>query len=150
MGDIRYLGKFPTMSTTRRSYPAAAPRSNVRHWRTFSPSITIARMPHVDRNKLHFGPYRTPRFKYGAKVECEARGEVTIVRLSNGRLPWPIGKTQRATSMVLYADLARAVRREAACAVMFWWGVGASTVNTWRRAIGVPNRNEGDRRLIVA
>jgi hypothetical protein len=37
-------------------------------------------MPHVNRHKLHFGPYRTPRFKYDAKVECEARGEVTIVK----------------------------------------------------------------------
>jgi hypothetical protein len=61
-----------------------------------------------------------------------------------------LGKKNRATSMVLYGDLAYAVRREAACAVMYWWGVGASTVNIWRRTLGVPNRNEGDRRLIVA
>jgi hypothetical protein len=29
----------------------------------------------IDRHKLHFGLYRTPRFKYAAKAECEARGE---------------------------------------------------------------------------
>ena len=36
----------------------------------------------IDRHKLHFGPFRTPRFKYGAKVKCEARGDVTILRLN--------------------------------------------------------------------
>src|SRR4051794_15178034 len=104
-------------------------------------------MPSVNRHKLHFGPYRTPRFKYGANVDCEVRGEVTIVKLSDGRIPWPVGKTHRATSLVLYKDLARAVRREAACTVRYWWGVGAATVRKWRRALGVPAMNEGDRRL---
>jgi len=56
-------------------------------------------MPRVDRHQLRFGPYRTPRFKYGARVECEVRGEVTIIGLSDGPIPWLVGKTQRATSM---------------------------------------------------
>jgi hypothetical protein len=43
-------------------------------------------MPRIDSYKLHFGPYRTPRFKYGAKVECEARGEVRIVKLTDARI----------------------------------------------------------------
>jgi hypothetical protein len=112
------------------------------------PSVAIMNgMPSVNRHKLHFGPYRTPRFKYGANVDCEVRGEVTIVKLSDGRIPWPVGKTHRATSLVLYKDLARAVRREAACTVRYWWGVGASTVSKWRRVLGVPPMNEGDRRL---
>jgi hypothetical protein len=64
-------------------------------------------MPRVDRHKLHFGPYRTPRFKYGSKVECLARGELTITKLTSGRIPWPIGQ-RRTYSLVLYRDLARA------------------------------------------
>ena len=28
--------------------------------------------------KLLFGPYRTPRFRYGSVVFCEVRGEVRI------------------------------------------------------------------------
>jgi len=36
-------------------------------------------MPHPASIKLHFGPYRTPRFRYAAKVLCAARGEVQIV-----------------------------------------------------------------------
>lgn len=104
-------------------------------------------MSQVNRHKLHFGPYRTPRFKYGAKVECQARGEVTIVKLTAGRIPWPVGRTKRATSLVLFKGLARAVRREASIAVQYWWGVSPATVRKWRRALGVPTLNEGNRRL---
>jgi hypothetical protein len=71
-----------------------------------------------DSRKL-LGKYRTPRFKYGQKVICEARGEVTIVKLSAGPIPWPIARreVERGVAMVLYRDLARAVRREARNAV---------------------------------
>jgi hypothetical protein len=40
------------------------------------------------RFKLRYGPYTTPRFKYGKKFQDEWRGEVTIVGLSSGRIPW--------------------------------------------------------------
>lgn len=73
-----------------------------------------------------------------------------IVGVSNGRIQWPIGQTHRAKSPVLYRDLARAVRREGASAVAFWWGVGRTAVHKWRRALGVPRINEGDGRLQVA
>lgn len=33
----------------------------------------------IDRTKLHFGPYRTPSFRYGEKEERLARGEVAII-----------------------------------------------------------------------
>jgi hypothetical protein len=39
-----------------------------------------------ERFKLRYGPYKTPRFKYGKKVQDEWRGEVTIVGLSSGRI----------------------------------------------------------------
>jgi hypothetical protein len=103
----------------------------------------------VDRHKLHFGPYRTPRFKYGQKVECLARGEVRIVKLSAARIPWPSGRTHIAESLVLYSGLARAVRRESNQAVAYWFGVTGQTVTKWRRALGV-RATEGDRRLRVA
>jgi hypothetical protein len=50
-------------------------------------------------------------------------------------------------SIILYADLARAVRRESSLAIRFWWGVSMSTVRQWRRALEVPRVNEGSRRL---
>lgn len=100
----------------------------------------------IDNTKLRFGIYRTPPFKYGKKVDCLARGEVTIWAQSDGRIPWPIGKKGSALSLVLYGDLAKAVRREAAVAVRYWWGISGSTILKWRRALGV-TLTEGDRQL---
>jgi hypothetical protein len=68
------------------------------------------------RYKL-LGKYRAPSFRYGQRVDDERRGDVQIVGLSAGRIPWPIGKRERAKSLVLYRDLARAVRRESVVAI---------------------------------
>jgi hypothetical protein len=102
-----------------------------------------------DRTRLHFGPYRTPQFQMGAVVSCEIRGHVVIVGLSAGRIPWPIGR-RRGTSArgpVLFADLARAVRKEANAAVCHWWGVTPQTVTKWRKALGVGAVTAGTSRL---
>jgi hypothetical protein len=96
------------------------------------------------------GKYRTPTFRYGQRVDDERRGEVRIVSLSAGRIPWPIGRKGRAQTLVLYRDLATAVRRESLTAVRYWWGVGASAVRRWRRALGVLPINEGTRARKVA
>jgi hypothetical protein len=50
-------------------------------------------MPLKPENKhtLLFGPYATPRFKYGRKVRCLMRGTVKIVGITDARIPWPIG-----------------------------------------------------------
>src|ERR1019366_1111959 len=84
------------------------------------------------------GTYRTPRFKYGATVTCASRGQVQVVGLSNGRIAWPkCHAGQRARAIILYGQLAEAVRRESAAAVAHWFGVGMFTVWTWRKALGV-------------
>jgi hypothetical protein len=101
------------------------------------------------RHRLHFGPYATPRFCIGQRVEDERRGFVRIVGLSDGPIPWPIGQTQRAKSLVLYRGLARAVARESNAAVAHWFGVKGQTVTKWRRALGI-RRTEGDKRLRMA
>jgi len=95
------------------------------------------------RYKLHFGPYQPPRFRLGQIVMCEARGQVRIVKVSNGRIPWPIGQRGRAQSLVLYRSLVKAVRQEANLAVQHWWGVGHSAVRKWRRVLGVGLGNHG-------
>jgi len=99
------------------------------------------------RFKLHFGPYRAPKFRYGAKVFDEVRGEVEIVGLTDGRIPWPIGKKERSKSLVVYKGLAKAVRRESAQAVAHWWGVTAQTITKWRRLLGVKGMTGGELRL---
>jgi hypothetical protein len=60
------------------------------------------------------------------------------------KIPWPAGRRRKGPRrVVVYGDLARAVRRESAQALAYWWGVGKSTVGKWRKALGVPDNNEG-------
>lgn len=70
-----------------------------------------------------------------------------IVGISDGRIPWPIEKTHRAKSLVLFKDLAKAVWKESEQAVCHWWGVGKSAVWKWRRALRVPLSNRGTHQL---
>src|SRR5262249_43495967 len=95
------------------------------------------------------GTYATPAFQYGDVAFCALRGEVTLVGLREAPIPWPVGKRrrQRARSVVLYAGLAEAVRRESAAAVRPWWRVGPDTVWKWRKALGVSPTTEGTSRL---
>ena len=90
-----------------------------------------------ERFKLHFGPYTTPRFRRGRRVVDEWRGEVTFAGLSNGRIPWPIGILGGNKTLVVYAGLARAIRRESVQAVAYWFGVSPQTVTKWRRKLGI-------------
>jgi len=62
-------------------------------------------MARMLRHRLHFGPYQTPRFRIVQRVEDLRRGTVRIVGLRAGRIPWPIGQTKRAKSLVLKAAL---------------------------------------------
>jgi ribosomal protein L21E len=94
--------------------------------------------------KLRYGPYRSPCYQLGERVDCLCRGEVTIWQVSDGRVPWPIGKKGSALSLVLCGDLIQAVKRESAAAVRYWWGVSGSVVWHWRRALGI-RITEGDR-----
>jgi hypothetical protein len=49
--------------------------------------------------------------------------------------------------LVVYADLAKAVRRESNLAVAYWWGVSPQTVTVWRKALNVPETTAGTSRL---
>jgi hypothetical protein len=44
-------------------------------------------------------------------------------------------------------DLVRAICRESVYALCHWFGANYQTVTKWRRALGVPQRNEGTRKL---
>src|SRR4051794_24266947 len=89
-----------------------------------------------DRFRL-LDSYCIPPFECGRVVHCEVRGPVMVLGLSDGPIPWPVGKRGRATSLVVYGGLAEAVRREAVQAVCRWWGVSRGTVWKWRKALGV-------------
>jgi hypothetical protein len=71
------------------------------------------------------GTYKTPRFRVGVLLPCAYRGEdVIVVRFSAGQIPWPVGKRagKAGSGLVLYGDLAKAVRRESNQAVAHWFG----------------------------
>jgi hypothetical protein len=86
------------------------------------------------------GSYATPPLQIGDRVVCALRGEVEVVGLSSGPIPWPIGRTLprgRQRFLIVCDGLAEAIRRESAEALQHWWGMGADTVRKWRRALGV-------------
>ena len=93
-------------------------------------------MDDADRFRL-LGSYRTPRFRVGRRVRCLDRGEVEVAGVRDGPIPWPVCKTARRRALIVYADLARAIRRESAQAVGHWWGVRPDCVRKWRKALGV-------------
>ncbi len=108
-------------------------------------------MRSADRYRLHFGPYRTPRFRYGAIVQDAIRGDVRITGLTDALIPWPIGVKVGGGSakagIVLYGVLAKAVQKESNLAVAHWWGVTGQTVTRWRKALGVGRATAGSSRL---
>ena len=85
-------------------------------------------MDDADRFRLLHGPYKTPPFQYGDLVICERRGEVQLVGLSGGPIPWPVGKHGSVITLAVFGDLASAVRCEAAQAVAHWIGITPQTV----------------------
>jgi hypothetical protein len=100
-------------------------------------------LPAAIRFKLHHGPYRTPRFKFGATVKDEIRGKVKIIGISDARIPWPLAHYWARRSVVVYRGLAKAIRRESVQAVAYWFGISVDKVRLARRALGVPIHNGG-------
>lgn len=99
--------------------------------------------------RLLHGPYATPRVRIGERVDCEFRGrEVVVGGLSNGLIQWPTVKMKGRQSLIVFGDLARAVRCESGSAVAHYWGVASCTVTKWRRALDVEPMNEGSLRLL--
>jgi hypothetical protein len=103
-------------------------------------------MRDADRFRL-LGKYRTPRVRVGRFVRCLIRGEIEVVGFTDAPIPWPLGRTSRRPAIIVYAGLARAIRRESAQAVGYWWGVGMDRVWKWRKALGVGATTEGTSRL---
>jgi hypothetical protein len=102
------------------------------------------------RFKLLFGPYATPRFKYGKPMVCTIRGSVIACGLSSGLIPWPIGKRNngaRSRFLIVMGDLEKAIRKESSVAICHWWGVSEFSVTKWRRELDVGRITEGTRRL---
>ena len=109
-------------------------------------------MEDSERFKLYFEKYETPRFRCGQRVWCHFRGWVKIVGLSDGKIPWPIGRPTTLgcgrDSMVIYHGLKRAIENESNQGVAHWWGVNRGTVSRWRRALDVARKTPGTLRTL--
>jgi hypothetical protein len=106
-------------------------------------SSRCAAMKDTERYRLLYGPYRAPPFRFGDVVFCERRGEVKIVGLSSGRIPWPMGERNGQRSLILFGALADAVRLESAVAVAYWWGASPWLTWQWRNTLRVGPLNDG-------
>ena len=111
--------------------------------------ITLVSMAKTKSPAFFAGPYQTPRYRIGRRVQCLVRGEMMITGTSDGRIPWPMGRVKglNLPTLVVYKDLAKALRVESASVVLYWWGVARSTVTLWRRALGVEPLTPGTRKL---
>ena len=101
----------------------------------------LRRMTDADRFKL-FGMYTAPLVRVGDVVRCEARGfDVVVTGFSAGPIRWPLGRRQAGSrggsGLVVFGDLARAIRTHAAQAVARGFGVTRQQVSEWRRDPGV-------------
>jgi hypothetical protein len=105
---------------------------------------------------LH-GPYTPPDVKKGDSLNCLFRnGEAVVTSWSDGPISWPrgyvpVGKVHGGPGIIIEGELARAVACESAVAIQYWWGVSSTSVNKWRKALGVTRTNcEGSQVLIHA
>lgn len=106
-------------------------------------------MEDSERFKLLNSPYVAPRAKRGDVLTCEYRGrDVRVLGISDALIQWPYNALPRGIpSLILCGDLIRAVKAESSIAISHWWGVSPTTVWKWRKALDVPQVNQGTRRL---
>jgi hypothetical protein len=84
------------------------------------------------------GTYRTPKVRIGQIVNCEVRGPLKVVKLSDSTIQWPWGGAGRGQlSPIVFKDLAKAVRVEAVVDICSAWGISESPVRHWRKKLGV-------------
>jgi hypothetical protein len=107
-------------------------------------------MTDADRFRLQ-GTYRTPRVRVGRVLTCEARDcDVLVSGYSSGRIPWPVGYGRERggpATLIVYGDLAAAIRRESNQAVGFWFGACPATVSRWRKKLDVRANTAGTHEL---
>lgn len=98
-----------------------------------------------DAPKLIGGPYKRPAdVRPQQRVKDEQSGEFLVCQgFSRAPIEWPIGGTGSKMRPILCGDLVKAVRTEAAEAIVYHWGVSRDTVKRWRRALGVGRMTPG-------
>lgn len=104
-------------------------------------------MQDTERYKLLFGPYQPPRTRIGDELTDAIIGPMTVTGWSQGTIAWPLSKGAGRAAFILTGDLVEAVKNESSQAIQHWWGVSPSTVQRWRKALGVSPYTAGTLRL---
>jgi hypothetical protein len=145
---------------TRRKTPLLLPyvsgntcRCSSRNWGG-NLKLAMAALPRIDRRcRDPAGPPAPARPDHpgerGVTKFCTLTERTLITGITDAPIPWPLcslGSGGRH-SLVVYKDLAKAVRRESEQAICHWWNVCPTCVWKWRRALVVGIVNEGTRRL---
>jgi hypothetical protein len=105
-----------------------------------------------DRIRLLHGPYHAPALSVGDRANCLYRNcDVIVTSWTDAPISWPrckrtIGKGH--PSLLVDAELVRAICTEGAATVGYWWGISSSVVHDWRKAFGVGLDNPGTVHLI--
>lgn len=93
-------------------------------------------------------PYAAPECRAGDWLDDEIDGRLQVGGWTDAPMPWPRRRKSGRPSLILTAELARAVRTESSEAICYWWGVGPTKVWMWRQALGVGRVTEGTHRLL--
>jgi hypothetical protein len=107
-----------------------------------------------DRLRLLHGPYQAPALSVGDRAACLYRDcDVVVTSWTDAPISWP--RCKRAAgkghpSLLVDAELVRAIRTEGAATVGYWWGATAHVIRRWRMACGLGLDNPGTRHLIRA
>lgn len=93
-------------------------------------------------------PYCAPACTKGDWLTDEIGGLLEVGGWTDAPIPWPRRKKTGRASLILTAELARAVRTESVEAICYWWGVRPTKVWMWRKALGVDRLTEGTLKLL--
>jgi hypothetical protein len=107
-----------------------------------------------DRLRLLHGPFQAPPLRVCDRATCLYRDcDVVVTSWTAAPISWP--RCKRVTgkghpSLLVDAELLRAIRSEGTATVCHWWGASPHVVRRWRMAFGVGLDNPGTRHLIRA
>jgi hypothetical protein len=107
-----------------------------------------------DRLRLLYGPYHAPALSVGDRAACLYRDcAVIVTSWPDAPISWPRCKRMTGKghpSLLVDAELLRAIRTEGAATVGYWWGASSSVVHDWRTAFCVGLDSPGTLHLIRA
>lgn len=99
-----------------------------------------------DTPQLLGAPYEPPRCRIGDWLDDEIDGRLEVGGWTEAAISWPRRKKSGRASLILTAELARAVRTESVQAICHYWGVRPTKVWMWRQALDVAT-TEGSQRI---